>query len=99
MRIDKALVGRKGSGNEPCPGATRASRVPCPRAGCSGLRWCRKPGYPAAWADHIVALRGGRVVGLGTPETIVSTDGLRAAFGTEIEVTTVAGRIIALHHV
>jgi len=54
--------------------------------------------YAAAWADHIVALRDGRVVGTGTPEAIVSTQALRAAFGTDIEVTRIAGRLVALHH-
>ena len=54
--------------------------------------------YAAAWADHIVALRDGRVAAAGPPEAIVSVDGLRAAFGAEIEVATVGGRLVALHH-
>lgn len=54
--------------------------------------------YAAAWADHIVALRGGRVVAEGPPEAIVTPEGLRAAFGAEIEVARVGGRLVALHH-
>lgn len=54
--------------------------------------------YAAAWADHVVALRDGRVVGTGAPEVVVSTDGLRAAFGAEVEVRRIDGRLVALHH-
>jgi iron complex transport system ATP-binding protein len=54
--------------------------------------------YAAAWADHIVALRDGQVVVAGAPEAIVSAAGLRAAFGAEVEVAVVGGRLVALHH-
>lgn len=54
--------------------------------------------YAAAWADHVVALRQGRVVGVGPPEAIVSAEGLRAAFNADIEVARVGGRLVALHH-
>lgn len=54
--------------------------------------------YAAAWADRVVALREGRLVGIGPPEAIVSPEGLRQAYGADIEVTRVNGRLIALHH-
>ncbi|MBP7000708.1 ABC transporter ATP-binding protein [Amaricoccus sp.] len=54
--------------------------------------------YAAAWADRIVALREGRVVGIGPPDEMIAPGPLRAAFGADIEVAEVAGRRVALHH-
>lgn len=54
--------------------------------------------YAAAWADRIVALRGGRVVGQGGPAEMIAPEALRAAFGIEVEVAEVGGRRVALHH-
>lgn len=54
--------------------------------------------YAAAWADTVVALRNGRVAGVGPPGVIVSAAGLRAAFGADIEVARIGGRLVALHH-
>lgn len=54
--------------------------------------------YAAAWADRVVAMRDGRVVGEGPAEAMISREGLRAAFGIEIEVVRVGNRLVALHH-
>lgn len=54
--------------------------------------------YAAAWADHVVGLRAGRVAAAGPPAEIVSAAGLRAVFGAEVEVAEVGGRLVALHH-
>jgi iron complex transport system ATP-binding protein len=54
--------------------------------------------YAAAWADHIVALRDGRVVAAGPPEAIVTPKVLRMGFGAEVEVATVDGHLVVMHH-
>lgn len=54
--------------------------------------------FAAAWADHIVAMRDGRVVAQGTPGQIVATDVLREVFGVEIDVVSHRGIPQALYH-
>lgn len=55
--------------------------------------------YAAGWADRIIALRDGRIAASGGPGDILRGDVLESVFGMEIEVTTVGGRLVALHHV
>lgn len=54
--------------------------------------------YAAAWADRIVALRDGALVGVGTPEEVIRADALKAIYGLQISVTRHAGRPAALYH-
>lgn len=49
-----------------------------------------------AWADRIVALRGGRVVAQGTPEEIMTHRCLSTVFGMDVPVHEVDGRRVAL---
>ena len=49
-----------------------------------------------AWADRIVALRGGRVVAQGTPEEIMTRRCLSTVFGMDVPVHEVDGRRVAL---
>lgn len=55
--------------------------------------------YVAAWADHVVALKSGRVAFCGTPNDILTSPILSDLYDMEIAVTSHAGRPLILHHV
>lgn len=52
----------------------------------------------AAYADRIVAMRDGRIVGVGTPAEMITPGALEAAFGYPIRVACVEGKPVILHH-
>ncbi|WBU64259.1 iron ABC transporter ATP-binding protein [Paracoccus aerodenitrificans] len=54
--------------------------------------------YAAAWANHIVALKNGRISAIGAPSEVLTSAGLSALYDTEIEVTEFRGRTLVLHH-
>lgn len=54
--------------------------------------------YAAAWADHIVALKEGRVAAQGSPFDVLTEGGLSALYDTPINVATHDGRPLVLHH-
>lgn len=54
--------------------------------------------YAAAWADHVVALKEGRVAATGTPSQVLTSETLSALYDTEVEVTEHRGRPLVLHH-
>lgn len=47
--------------------------------------------FASCYADHIVAMRDGRVVAAGPPDDIVTTAMLRAIYDIDVEVVTVRG--------
>lgn len=47
--------------------------------------------FASCYADHIVAMRDGRVVAAGAPDDIVTTAMLRAIYDIDVEVVTVRG--------
>lgn len=49
----------------------------------------------AAYADHIVALRDGRVVVEGPPEAVIAPDALAQVYGVDMPVARIDGRIVA----
>ena len=55
--------------------------------------------YAAAWADHVVALKGGRVVAQGTPHQVLTPEVLGQLYDMEIRVMELDGRPLILHHV
>ena len=54
--------------------------------------------YAAAWADHIVALKEGRVAASGHPQDVLTEAGLSALYDTPINVAVHDGRPLVLHH-
>lgn len=52
----------------------------------------------AAYADRIVALRDGRVIADGTPDTVLTEDNLEAIFGYRMETRQINGKPLILHH-
>ncbi|BDA63574.1 iron ABC transporter ATP-binding protein [Actinomyces capricornis] len=54
--------------------------------------------YASCWADSILALREGRVVAHGGPETIMDTEVLQGIYGCSIPVHTVDGRRLAMYY-
>jgi iron complex transport system ATP-binding protein len=47
--------------------------------------------FASCYADHIVAMRDGRVVAAGSPEDIVTPEMLRSIYDIDVEVVTVRG--------
>ena len=54
--------------------------------------------YAAAWADHVVALKDGRVAPTGAPAEVLTAETLSQLYDTEVEVTQHQGRPLVLHH-
>ncbi|WP_438751644.1 iron ABC transporter ATP-binding protein [Pararhizobium sp. O133] len=52
----------------------------------------------AAYADRIVAMRDGRVVADGAPETVLTEDNLEAIFGYRMQIARMGGKPFVLHH-
>ena len=51
----------------------------------------------AAYADRIVAMKDGQVLGCGSPDEIVTTENLQAIFGFEMPVAVYGSKPVALH--
>ncbi|MFV0335054.1 MAG: ABC transporter ATP-binding protein [Tropicimonas sp.] len=54
--------------------------------------------HVAAWADHVVALKEGRLVLSGPPGEVLTGSVLSDLYGTEIRVEQFEGRPLVLHH-
>jgi len=55
--------------------------------------------YAAAWADHVIGVKDGKIVLDGPPEDVLTSEGLKALFGLTAQVITEGGRPVILHHV
>ncbi len=54
--------------------------------------------HAAAWADHVVAMKAGRVVAEGPPAEICTAGTLGALYDMDLRVTEIDGRPLVLHH-
>lgn len=54
--------------------------------------------YAAQWADHVVALRAGRLFAAGTPHEVLSAPLLSDLYGMDLTVIELDGRPFVLHH-
>ncbi|WP_172327207.1 ABC transporter ATP-binding protein [Mangrovicoccus sp. HB161399] len=54
--------------------------------------------YAAAWADHVVALKDGKLDFQGAPREVLTSARLSELFGMKIGVEEIAGRPTVLHH-
>ncbi|WBU52683.1 ABC transporter ATP-binding protein [Paracoccus sp. SCSIO 75233] len=54
--------------------------------------------YAASWADHIIALKDGRVAATGTPDQVLTTQTLTDLYNTPVEIMQHKGRPLVLHH-
>lgn len=54
--------------------------------------------YAAAWADHIIAMKDGRIVAEGPPAEVLTQEVLGQIYDTDICVTSHEGRPLVLHH-
>ena len=54
--------------------------------------------YAAAWADHVVAMKDGRIVATGAPEEVLTEEVLSALYDAPIRVGLHEGRPLVLHH-
>ncbi|MCA0270660.1 MAG: ATP-binding cassette domain-containing protein [Proteobacteria bacterium] len=54
--------------------------------------------FAAGWADHVVAMKDGRIVAEGTPADVLTAPALSSLYETEICVGEHQGRPLVLHH-
>lgn len=55
--------------------------------------------YAAAWADHVIAMKDGRVMAEGPPDAVLTEATLSQLYDAPISVGRHAGRPLVLHHV
>lgn len=54
--------------------------------------------FAAAWADHVVALKAGRVAATGTPAEVFNPETLSGIYDMPLRVERFEGRPMVLHH-
>ncbi|MEI4470873.1 iron ABC transporter ATP-binding protein [Frigidibacter sp. MR17.24] len=54
--------------------------------------------YAAAWADHVIAMKDGRVAAEGPPAEVLTPAILGPLYDMELEVAVINGRPMVLHH-
>ncbi len=54
--------------------------------------------FASGWADHVVAMKEGRVVAEGSPAEVLTEPRLSALYNTPITVGSYQGRPLILHH-
>ncbi|WP_312529415.1 ATP-binding cassette domain-containing protein [Paracoccus sp. (in: a-proteobacteria)] len=55
--------------------------------------------YAAAWADHIIAMKSGRILAEGTPHQVLNSETLSELYDVPVAIAEHQGRPLVLHHV
>ncbi|MBU2936082.1 MULTISPECIES: iron ABC transporter ATP-binding protein [Pacificibacter] len=54
--------------------------------------------HAAAWADHVIAMKAGRIAAQGPPEAVCTSQVLGDIYDMELRVTQIEGKPLVLHH-
>ncbi len=54
--------------------------------------------HAAVWADHVVALKAGRIAAQGRPEAVCTSQTLGEIYDMDLRVTQIDGKPLVLHH-
>lgn len=54
--------------------------------------------YAAAWADHVIAMKDGRIMAEGDPDTVLTEKVLSELYDTDVRVGRHRNRPLVLHH-
>lgn len=54
--------------------------------------------FASVYSDNIIAMRDGKIVAQGSPETIVTTESMRDIYGLEIPVELIGGNRIGMYY-
>ncbi|WP_050526427.1 iron ABC transporter ATP-binding protein [Pseudorhodobacter aquimaris] len=54
--------------------------------------------HAAVWADHIVAMKAGRIAAEGPPQAVCTSKVLGDIYGMDLRVTEIDGKPLVLHH-
>ena len=64
---------------------------------CSILMVIHDINMSAAWADRLIAIKGGRVVREGTPNEVVTVENMQTIFDMDVEVLTHKGKPLVVN--
>ena len=67
-------------------------------AGKSIVMVLHEVNHAAAWADHVVAMKAGRIVAEGPPDRVFTPEVLEPLYDMALRVETFEGRPLVLHH-
>lgn len=54
--------------------------------------------HAAVWADHVVAMKAGRIAAEGPPEAVCTSQTLGEIYDMDLRVTQIEGKPLVLHH-
>lgn len=70
----------------------------CHKRGKSIVMIIHEVNYAAAWADHVVGLKQGKVILTGSPSETLTQQGMKNLYGMDVEVKIQGGKPLILHH-
>lgn len=79
-------------------GMMRLFRETADRLGKTVVMVLHDINFASAYSDHIVAMRDGRVVHAGPPETVITPEAIADVYGLEVSVELLGGRRIVNYY-